>query len=170
MGKLKNSKLKNKDALEFVLVNRGMDDPNYQNPEAPSKVLLHVPKEEELTEQHEKIMNQIPEINRGVYSEKTIQNDLRELGIETLNGDMNYEMLKNSVDQMNKENFIKKVNQELKNPGSEEVIDTSSSAKNKKEGLDEKIIDELLKKAKISAEITEYNKVGLRKDIDPEVL
>jgi hypothetical protein len=183
MGKLKNTKLKNKDALEFVLVNRGMDDPNYQNPEAPSRILLHVPKEEdEINEKHEKMLNQIPEMNRGVYSEKTIQNDLRELGIETLHGDMDYETLKNTVDKLNKEKFVNKVNQELM--GHEEEVDTHTGASVKKnekntdkkqptsteDELDEKKIDELLKKAKISAEITEYNKFGLRKDIDPEVL
>lgn len=177
MGKLKNTKLKNKDALEFVLVNRGMDDPNYQNPDAPSRILLHVPKEEEeINEKHEQMLNQIPEMNRGVYSEKTIQNDLRELGIETLHGDMDYETLKNTVDKLNKEKFVNKIHDGLMGKeGNEEEVDTNileshKLQSGKKDELDEKKIDELLKRAKISAEITEYNKFGLRKDIDPEVL
>ena len=38
MQNKKSKKLQNKNALEFVLLNRGMDDPNYDNPNAPSKI------------------------------------------------------------------------------------------------------------------------------------
>jgi len=36
---------KNKNALEFSLVNREIDDPNYDDPNATDKILLEIPKD-----------------------------------------------------------------------------------------------------------------------------
>ena len=65
---------KNKDAVEFMLVNRGIDDPHYREENASDKILLLIPKdktEDSLKAKHEEIIKQIPEINRGVYNEET---------------------------------------------------------------------------------------------------
>jgi hypothetical protein len=199
MGKIKGKKgvHKNKEACEFILVNRGMDDPNFENPNASKKVLLHVPKESDnLNKKHEKILNQIPDLSRGLNDDEAIGNNLKELGVELRNNN-NQDEIRKHLNEINKENLVKKVNIDLtrneilrfeKNSKLksfseevEEIVDTCLPDKNvknlqKKEtnngskSLDEKNIDEILKSAKISAEITEYNKYGLRKDIDPEVL
>lgn len=190
MGKNKG-KHKNKDACEFVLVNRGMDDPNFNNPNASERVLLYVPKEEGVNKDHERILNQIPDVSRGLYGEETIENNLKDLGVSNFRSE---EELKQHLDEVHKEKFIKKVNIDLgknevvqfvknsKIEPLEEVVDTSvgkdKKKETKKEGVvtninqdpEEKKIEDLLKKAKIAADITEYNKFGLKKDINPEVL
>jgi hypothetical protein len=177
MGKTKQHK--NKDAVEFVLVNRGMDDPNYNNPEAPGKILLHVPKDNIKQDHHDNIINQIPEINRGVYTEKAIQNNLKELGIKTLDSDFDPKELAKAFNDINKNHLSEKVKSELVNGNikvtEEEIVDTSTSKKKVVLHNNDKIdntdnIDKIIAGSKISAEITEYNKYGLRKDINPEIL
>ena len=171
MGKNKNHK--NKDAVEFVLVNRGMDDPNYNNPQAPGKVLLHVPKDDTTKPEHEIIINQIPEISRGVYSEKAIHNSLKELGINSLNADISPEDLAKAFNDANSQHFNAKVKSELINGviGEEIVVTTfKDNNENIKSTGNVNSIDAIFAKGKVDAAITEYNKFGLRKDIDPEVL
>lgn len=182
----KQKKLKNKEALEFVLVNRGIDDPNYDNPNAPSKILLHVPKEEsgQLKQEHDRMLEEIPEISRGVYGDEAIQNrEMDILGLSKIVGSENPKEIKEKLDEMHKENMIKKVQIDMskkevikfqknsKVTEVEEIVDTNFNKKAEtKQELDDKKIDKLLEKAKIQAEIVEYNEFGLRKDINPEVL
>jgi hypothetical protein len=102
MGK-KEFKKKNKDALEFVLVDRGMDDPNYHNPDASAKVLLHVPKDEiksELQQKHEQLMEQIPEENRGVYNDDYIEQNLKSIGVDVRNKDIDRKELGQLLDKL----------------------------------------------------------------------
>jgi hypothetical protein len=106
----KKDKKKNKDALEFVLVDRGIDDPNYNNPDAPSRVLLHVPKNEmnpDVQQKHDVIMEAIPEINRGVYNDDYIENNLKNLGVEVREKDMNKSDLIEKLDNLNMDDLRK---------------------------------------------------------------
>jgi hypothetical protein len=189
MGKGKDGKKKNKEALEFVLVNRGIDDPNYGNPDAPSKILLHVPKEElkpTLKDKHEEILEKIPEISRGVYNDDYIEQNLKSLGIAIRNEDeadkkdiiqklneINVEGMKKVKIDFTK-NSIVTYDKHAKVEPVEEEIDTTSFNKpkgsNNAEVLDDRKLDQIFKKAKINAKVTEYNEFGLPKDINPEVL
>jgi hypothetical protein len=146
---IKNKKLQNKKALEFVLTNRGMDDPHYNDPNAPAKVLLHVPKEDScVNKDHEKILDMIPEINRGTYTEENDLDKLREMGIQLLEDEDKINEVREKLSQMNKDKFIKET----------------------KSDLEDDKLDLILKHAKINADIVEYNEYGLKKDIDPEIL
>jgi hypothetical protein len=180
MGKNKKA---NKEALEFVVVNRAIDDPHGNDPNAPSKILLHVPKEgidESTKQKHEKLMNQIPEISRGVYNEDAIQTKLKEMGIKFENGDMSQNELFDNIDSLHKDDMIKRVKMDMtKNElikyqkGSkivpvEEIIETDL-AKLDIYNLDDKNIDQIFKRSKIDAKFVEYNEFGLQTS-DPEVL
>ena len=66
----KGHKKKNKDAIQFILANRELNDPNINNPNATDKILLQVNKDEELTKEQKKIIEAIPKIHRGVYDEE----------------------------------------------------------------------------------------------------
>lgn len=184
MGKTKKA---NKEALEFVVVNRGMDDPNFNNPNAPSKVLLHVPKDyvdDSIKQNHDKLLKQIPEISRGIYNEDAIEAKLKEMGVNFEDGAMDKDELLQSIDNMHKDNMIKKVKMDMtKNEmirfekGSrivpvEEDIDTFEKSKLPLDinNLDDKKVDELLKRSKIDAKFVEYNEFGLPTDVHPEVL
>jgi len=71
---------KNKNALEFSLVNREIDDPNYDDPNATDKILLEIPKDnidEKIKLQHQKILEKIPEIARGKFTDEHITNDYK---------------------------------------------------------------------------------------------
>jgi hypothetical protein len=182
MHNIKSKKLQNKNALEFVLLNRGIDDPNYDNPNAPSKILMHVPKEdEEVNEGHQKIIQTIPEMSRGVYNEDAIDTQLKQMGIE-LKGDKNseaFDAIKEKLHDLNKDKMIraidmelnqKALNKHLKNNkltaeiGEEILIDTNLPL------ADDNKIDQIFEKANIKAKVVEYNEYGLKKNIDPELL
>jgi len=64
------NKNRNREAVEFVLANRDVDDPNYNNPDVNKKILLQVNKDEDLTEEQKKIINSIPKIQRGIFDEE----------------------------------------------------------------------------------------------------
>ena len=66
----KGHKKKNRDAIQFILANRELNDPNINNPNATDKILLQVNKDEELTKEQKKIIEAIPKIHRGVYDEE----------------------------------------------------------------------------------------------------
>jgi hypothetical protein len=182
MQNKKSKKLQNKNALEFVLLNRGIDDPNYDNHNAPSKILMHVPKEDDqVNKEHQKIIQAIPEISRGVYSEEAIDTQLKQMGIE-LRGDKSGEAIdaiKEKLNELNKEHLYKAIDMELKqkelnkhlksskltvDPAEEIVIDTNLPL------IDDNKVDQIFEKAKIKAEVVEYNEYGLKKNIDPELL
>lgn len=186
MHNKKSKKLQNKNALEFVLLNRGMDDPNYDNPSAPSKILMHVPKEDdEVNMEHKKMIEAIPEMCRGVYSDEAIDTKLKEMGIE-LKGDrseVDIDLIKEKISEMHKENLYKAVdlqlnkkelNNYLKNEkkqvieAEEITIDTNIPVNSKE--LDDNKIDQIFKNARIKADVVEYNEYGLKKTIDRELL
>ena len=180
---------KNKDAVEFMLVNRGIDDPHYREENASDKILLLIPKdktEDSLKAKHEEIIKQIPEINRGVYNEETFnfnkeiikyskngeailpsepKNEEKKVVINLVNNKV-YEFEKHSsnptiIDKNILKTETKTKPIELKFTSEEEIIN-----------LDDKKIDEIFRRVKLPSDIKtiEYNEFGLPKNIDPEVL
>jgi len=186
MQNKKSKKLQNKNAVEFVMLNRGMDDPNYDNPNAPSKILMYVPKEdEELNKDQKKIIESIPEICRGVFTQETADEQLKQMGIE-LRRDENKSTLdsvKDRLSELDKKNIFKSIemelnqkeianflkkNEKLSETAEEIEIDTNIPIDAK--DLDDNKIDKIFKTAKIKADVVEYNEYGLKKTIDSEVL
>jgi len=79
MSSVNKKTKKNKNALEFTLVNRELDDPNYDNPKASHKILLEIPKEnidEKTKSHHQKLLDKIPEMSRGKFSEEYVDTDI----------------------------------------------------------------------------------------------
>jgi len=168
MGKKSQNKHKNKDACEFVLVNRDMSDTKFQNInnlQPSNKVLLHVPKESEsLNKKHEQILSKIPDVSRGIAE------DFKELAIEGKDEDQ----IRQELNAINKESCVKKVKLDLSKT---EIVNFEKNSQLKLVSTNtpvvpvEEIVDTFVQKnVKITADVVEYNKYGLRKDINPEVL
>ena len=171
----KQHKNRNRDAVQFILANRDTDDPNYNNPDVNKKILLQVNKNEDLTEAQKKLINEIPEIERGIYDEEA---KLKRL----LNQEKKEENInKNEANHNNKKgvqfNFDKNeiINYDKKQKISQMQIDKLyNDIKNKKIDIskieDEEKVNEIFKKFKINAKMVEYNELGVKKDTDPELL
>ena len=170
----KQHKNRNRDAVEFVLANRDMDDPNFNNPDVNKKILLQVNKDEDLTEDHKKIINSIPKIQRGIFDEDA---KLKRL----LNQEIKEENINNKETNNNKKgvqfNFDKNeiINFDKKQKITQMQIDKLyKDIKNKKIDIskidDEEKVNEIFKKFKINAKMVEYNELGVKKDTDPELL
>lgn len=197
--KIKGKSKRNKDAVEFILASRETNDPNFQDPNVPSTILLQVNKDEDLTDKQKELVNAIPKVNRGVFDEDAQLK--RMLTQNKPSEDKDNKKVKFNFDKTNYIMFDKreavaeikgKAPQEEED-GEEEIITTSSTAvqhvvpQNQNEQIqqqqqqqmmldmkgienDDKAIDELFKHIKITAKCVEYNELGVRKDTDPEIL
>lgn len=166
------NKNRNRDAVEFVLANRDVDDPNYNNPDVNKKILLQVNKDEDLTEEQKKIINSIPKIQRGIFDEEAKLKRLlkqEEKGENDNNNNKDKKGVKFDFDKNEVLNFDKKKKvTEIEN---DKLL---SDLKNNKIDLtkieDEEKVNEIFKKLKVNAKMVEYNEFGLKKDTDPELL
>ena len=196
--KIKGKSKRNKDAVEFILASRETNDPNFQDPNVPSTILLQVNKDEDLTDKQKELVNAIPKVNRGVFDEDAQLK--RMLTQNKPSEDKDNKKVKFNFDKTNYIMFDKreavteikgKAPQE-EQESEEEIITTSSTAvqhvvpQNQNEQIqqqqqqmmmdmkgienDDKAIDELFKHIKITAKCVEYNELGVRKDTDPEIL
>ena len=170
-GKQHKNKNRNREAVEFVLANRDVDDPNYNNPEANKKILLQVNKDEDLTEEQKKIINSIPKIQRGIFDEEAkLKRLLKQEEKEPNNNEGNNKKgVQFNFDKNEVINFDKK--EKISDIQKDKFI---NDIKNNKIDLtkieDEEKVNEIFKNLKVNAKIVEYNEFGLKKDTDPELL
>ena len=168
-------KNRNKEAVEFVLANREMDDPNYNNPEVNKKILLQVNKDEDLTENQKQIIDSIPKEQRGVFDEEAkLKRILKQDGEINANSNANNE---NNLKKGVQFNFDKtEVINYNKNGKISEIKEDKllNDLKNNKIDLtkieDIEKVNDIFKKLKINAKMVEYNELGLKKDTDPEIM
>ena len=171
----KGHKKKNKDAIQFILANRELNDPNINNPNATDKILLQVNKDEELTKEQKKIIEAIPKIHRGVYDEEEKIKQMLEYEKKSKEG--NEKGVKFGISEVIPFDKNGKVAKE-----EDEIIDTGCPSKkehhpkkeeftiDKKIEEDDKYVDEVFNKMKVTAKIVEYNEFGLPKDTPKEIL
>ena len=170
-GKQHKNKNRNREAVEFVLANRDVDDPNYNNPEANKKILLQVNKDEDLTEEQKKIINSIPKIQRGIFDEEAkLKRLLKQEEKEPNNNEGNNKKgVQFNFDKNEVINFDKK--EKISDIQKDKFI---NDIKNNKIDLtkieDEEKVNEIFKNLKVNAKIVEYNEFGLKKDTNPELL
>ena len=171
------NKKRNREAVEFVLANRDVDDPNYNNPDVNKKILLQVNKDEDLTEEQRKIINSIPKIQRGIFDEEAKLKRLlkQEVKEEKDNNDDNknkdkdkkgvkFDFDKNEVVNFDKKKKVSEIeNDKFLNDLKNNKIDLTKIE-------DEEKVNEIFKKLKVNAKMVEYNEFGLKKDTDPELL
>jgi len=174
--------LKNKDAVEFMLVNRGVDDPNYRKENISDKILLLVPKEDmddKTKAVHDQIISKIPQINRGVYSDEHVKNEITKFA----KNEENVEIIEKKQEE--KKVVINLVNNKVyefdKNEKNPKIVEINSKNETKTElkieskeeliTLDDKKIDEIFKRVKLPSDVkmVEYNSYGLPKNLDPEI-
>ena len=171
--KNKQHKNRNKEAVEFVLANREMDDPNYNNPDVNKKILLQVNKDEDLTEEQKKIINSIPKIQRGIFDEEAKLKLLLKQETENntnSNNEVNnkkgvqFNFGKTEVINYNKNGKVSEIKEDkLFNDIKSNKIDLT-----KIEDMEK--VNEIFNKLKINAKMVEYNELGIKKDADPELL
>ena len=170
-GKTHKNKNRNREAVEFVLANRDLDDPNYNNPDANKKILLQVNKDEDLTEEQKKIINSIPKIQRGIFDEEAkLKRLLKQEEKEPNNNEgSNKKGVQFNFDKNEVINFDKK--EKISDIQKDKFI---NDIKNNKIDLtkieDEEKVNEIFKNLKVNAKIVEYNEFGLKKDTNPELL
>ena len=167
------NKNRNREAVEFVLANRDVDDPNYNNPDVNKKILLQVNKDEDLTEEQKKIINSIPKIQRGIFDEDAKlkrllkQDEKEENDINDNNKEkkgVKFDFDKNEVVNFDKKKKVSEIeNDKLLNDLKNNKIDLTKIE-------DEEKVNEIFKKLKVNAKMVEYNEFGLKKDTDPELL
>ena len=167
------NKNRNREAVEFVLANRDVDDPNYNNPDVNKKILLQVNKDEDLTEEQRKIINSIPKIQRGIFDEEAKLKRLLKQDEKEENDNNNdnkdkkgvkFDFDKNEVVNFDKKKKVSEIeNDKLLNDLKNNKIDLTKIE-------DEEKVNEIFKKLKVNAKMVEYNEFGLKKDTDPELL
>ena len=170
--KKRKNKNRNREAVEFVLANRDVDDPNYNNPDANKKILLQVNKDEDLTEEQKKIINSIPKIQRGIFDEEAklkrlLKKEEKEENDNNDNKDkkgVKFDFDKNEVVNFDKKKKVAEIeNDKLLSDLKNNKIDLAKIE-------DEEKVNEIFKKLKVNAKMVEYNEFGLKKDTDPELL
>ena len=119
----KNKKYRNKEAIQFILSNRDSNDPNFNNPNVSKKILLQVNNDEDLTKEQKKIIEQIPQISRGIFDEKAATNLL--LGNNNIENNENnnnknkekvsFDFGKNEIINFNKNEKISDLNKNKNN-------------------------------------------------------
>ena len=175
----KSHKKKNKDAVQFILANREINDPNYNNPKATDKILLQLNKDEDLTSEQKKIIESIPKIQRGVFDEEDRIKQMLEAEQQSKEKKVKFDFMNSEIIPFDKKGKVEQIQ-------IEEEIDTGKPHTTKKinkqphhnpkkiefNDIDQenKYIDELFKRVKINAKVVEYNELGLKKDTPPEIM
>lgn len=176
----KSHKKKNKDAVQFILANRELNDPNYNNPNATDKILLQLNKDEDLTNEQKKIIESIPKIQRGVFDEEDKIKQMLESEQRSKEKKVKFDFMNSEIIPFDKKGKVEQIS-------IEEEIDTGNPQKTKKinkqqahhnskkdefKDIDQenKYFDELFKRVKVNAKIVEYNELGLKKDTPPEIM
>ena len=183
--KIKAKSKRNKDAIEFILASRETNDPNFQDPNVPSTILLQVNKDEDLTDKQKELVNAIPKVNRGVFDEDAqLKRMLTQNKQSEDNKKVKFNFDKTNYIMFDKREAVAEHKGKAPEMEEEEIITTTTTTQNVPQSeqmkqqmmdmnnieKDDKAIDELFKHIKITAKCVEYNELGVRKDTDPEIL
>ena len=121
----KSHKKKNKDAVQFILANRELNDPNYNNPKATDKILLQLNKDEDLTSEQKKIIESIPKIQRGVFDEEDRIKQMLEAEQQSKEKKVKFDFMNSEIIPFDKKGKVEQIQ-------IEEEIDTGKPQTTKK--------------------------------------